>query len=105
MSITQIIFTLSFALFVAYTVVSLAFLNKKRSTLQSELHNLVSNEMTDCFGRISPDPAVALQLLKQMDAKFQKFHNDSYEVNLNIIKLSLLTAGIGICAAACMILF
>lgn len=105
MSITQILFTLSFALFVSYTVVSLAFLNKRRSALQNELHNLVTHEMTDCFGRINPNPSVALQLLKQMDAKFQQFHHDSYEVNVNIIKLSLLTAGIGVCAAACMIMF
>lgn len=105
MSITQIIFTLSFALFIAYTVVSLAFLNKKRSALQNELHNLVTNEMTDCFGRITPDQNTALQLLRKMDAQFQQFHDDSYEIHVNIIKLSLLTAGIGICAALNIILF
>ncbi len=103
MFITNFIFTLSFALFVAYTVVSLAFLNKKRNALHDELHGLVADEMTDCFGRITPDPAVALQLLKQMDDKFQSFNEESHEVNANIIKLSLLTAGVGICTALAMI--
>ncbi|MBQ8806437.1 MAG: hypothetical protein IJZ68_08290 [Bacteroidaceae bacterium] len=104
MSITAIIFTLSFSLFVAYTVVSLAFLNKKRTALHDELHGLVAKDMTDCFGRVQPDPEIALQLLKNMDGKFQKFNEESREVNLNVIKLSLLTAGVGVCTAISMIL-
>ena len=104
MSITNLIFALSFALFVAYTVVSLAFLNKKRNALHDELHGLVADNMTDCFGRISPDPTVALSLLKTMDDKFQSFNEESREVNANIIKLSLLTVGVGICVALSMII-
>lgn len=103
MIITNIIFTLSFALFVAYTVVSLAFLNKRRVTLHNELHELVAQEMTDVFGRIAPDPVIALQLLRQMNDKFQAFNDESSLVNSNIIKLSLMTAGVGICTALCVI--
>jgi hypothetical protein len=103
MIITNIIFTLSFALFVAYTVVSLAFLNKRRVTLHNELHELVAKEMTDVFGRIAPDPVIALQLLRQMNDRFQAFNDESSLVNSNIIKLSLMTAGVGISTALCVI--
>lgn len=104
MFITNIIFSLSFSLFVAYTIVSLAFLNKKRNALHDELHSLVTGNMTDCFGRIQPDPEIAMKLLQQMDDKFQAFNEESREVNTNVIKLSLLTVGVGICAAICMII-
>lgn len=99
MKITEIIFAMSFLLFASYTVVSLAFLNRKRNALHNELHTLVAKEMVNSDGRLTPDPEIAMKLLQSMDSKFQAYQEESNETNSNVMKLSIMTTIIGVLLA------
>lgn len=96
MTITYWIFALSFTLFASYTVVSLRFLRKKRDSWKKAVQSLAEVKMIDYFGRLIPDPEIALSILEDTNDKYKAYIAEEEEVQSNIIKLALLTMASGI---------
>ncbi len=104
MLITNIVFVLSLALFIAYTIVSLIFLNKKSVSLRDALHNLVLGQMVDENGRFVPNAEIASRLILEVDDQYTDYADETKEVTRNIISLALITTAIGVCLALTLIM-